>query len=406
MTKRFGKRGVFIVFIFITSTAIIRILYDRSVIIRRLTSTYKSANSNLFTNGPIRDTDGRHQQIYQQEYESCDNYLRHNHTNKSSNHIALNEDRYLHNNVTEHVNLAIVAGMRTGSSFLGQFFNFNPDFFYMHEPLRPLSKSGLLEREDPTIGISILHNIYQCYFASNITIAYFKNYYPILEKQPQNCAHQQLHVKSAEQCCKSSKHIASKVIRILDVRYFFPLMQNPTINLKVIVIVRDPRAMVASLMVRYDPVAWKIPQSKTIFGIFDEYLLLRVTYYCDVMKHNFDYFRAMEFPWKHNFLMIRFEDLALSPSNLALDMYEFLGLGNVPLEIEHWINDNTNSNSRPDVNYYGTQRNSSEVVNHWQQVLNSSLIWLIQNITECYSLMTQLNYGMIDDVIDVTTNGN
>ncbi|XP_077984805.1 carbohydrate sulfotransferase 1-like [Glandiceps talaboti] len=302
---------------------------------------------------------------------------------------------------SERTNVVVTAGMRTGSSFVGQLFNSHPDFFFLFEPL-----FGLRSMENgPEIsvhGVRALYKIYNCDFYVHGMDEYFNWYNGLFRWQRDERCHT-LDRYDANMCCTRARNVAVKTIRIMDVRDFISLMQDPSVNLKVIVVVRDPRAMMASLMpvyqagYNYDPVIASMHQ---YVENLDGVLLDRLKHYCDVNLRNYILAKTSNeaiVPWKKNVMVVRFEDIALYPVQLAKQIYDFVGPNvDIHSDVLRWIHNNTKEDTDPDYtngNYgFENKRNSTQVTDKWRHKLSFDLVAVIQNTGVCQQYMHALGY--------------
>ncbi|XP_077982554.1 carbohydrate sulfotransferase 1-like [Glandiceps talaboti] len=279
-------------------------------------------------------------------------------------------------NRTLQTNILILAGARTGSSFVGEFLKSNPNIFYVFEPLRYIHKlyDIELEPEMSIKGVQHLSQIYRC-----------KSGHKKLKK----------YGSVGRGCEKGVSNIATKVVRLVDIRDVVSLMQDPDVQLKVINVVRDPRAMMASIIPMY-LMEWKlgyVESNAKVLKVQDlkEPALERLKQYCDAGMWNFLIKTSEEdkSPWKQNYLVVRFEDIAMEPLYYAEKIYNFIGI-DFHSNVLQWIENNTRSNTV--FGGYGVSRNSSAVVGNWKNRMTFDLVEKIQNARMCRKFMLALNY--------------
>ncbi|XP_077987520.1 carbohydrate sulfotransferase 3-like [Glandiceps talaboti] len=198
--------------------------------------------------------------------------------------------------------------------------------------------------------------MYNCDFSGNVT--YWKKYFNWLtnvchclpisgRNRSTEICHYSLPT-DAGRCCKNAQHRAAKIIRLLDVRDLIPLMESPDINLKVINVVRDPRSMMSSLMpVYYSNWSFNKKENSKIrdVGDLNEYLTDILKQYCEQMHRNYILLNAntlLAHAWKENFIVLRFEDIALNPKKYADIMYSHVGI-DIDKKVYEWIDKNTNA---------------------------------------------------------------
>ncbi|XP_077987523.1 carbohydrate sulfotransferase 3-like [Glandiceps talaboti] len=206
---------------------------------------------------------------------------------------------------------------------------------------------------------------------------------------------------NAGSCCKKAQHRAAKIIRLLDVRDLIPLMENPDINLKVINLVRDPRSMMSSLMpVYYSNWLFNKKQNNKIRNVGDlnEYLTDILKQYCEQMHRNYILLNAnttVTHAWKENFIVLRFEDIALNPKKYADIMYSHVEI-DIDKKVYEWIDNNTNA-AQHQHGGFGTAKKSSAVINDWQNRMTFNLVKKIQDYAVCREYMNQLQYKFVQN---------
>ncbi|XP_077978800.1 carbohydrate sulfotransferase 6-like [Glandiceps talaboti] len=158
------------------------------------------------------------------------------------------------------LHVLIFASKRTGSSFLGEYFNQNPRFFYSYEPLMTWTQMALQRKISDslfdTLSVDVLSKFFHCDFSET---------HPWLSLLKPGCSHS-IALNNTSIChrtdtfknislstqnvmdiltpsCQSHDHIAAKVIRIYDLNLLRSFALDPTLNIKIIHLVRDPRAV-------------------------------------------------------------------------------------------------------------------------------------------------------------------
>ncbi|XP_077987514.1 carbohydrate sulfotransferase 1-like [Glandiceps talaboti] len=298
-------------------------------------------------------------------------------------------------------NILIIAGARTGSSFVGDIFQSNPTVFYIFEPLGSL-KDIVKTPEMSVVGVDLLAKIYDCNFSEYAQQwdEYFKWLSPIrLSQTMTKCTPLITRRQAVGRCCQKTQHRAAKTIRLLDVRDLIPLMESPTVNLKVINVVRDPRAMMSSFIPMYYS-NWieNTRESNKVWdaGVLNEHLTDTLIHYCEQMLRNYILFTANSSQaWKDNFKILRFEDIALNPREYADIMYSHVGI-DIDSEVYQWIDKHTQSNEKQHGGF-GTIRNSTSVVNDWRKRVTFKLVDKMQNHTMCREYMNKLHYVFVEN---------
>eukprot|EP00057_Strongylocentrotus_purpuratus_P004866 XP_003729654.1 PREDICTED: carbohydrate sulfotransferase 5-like [Strongylocentrotus purpuratus] len=319
--------------------------------------------------------------------------------------------------VAKRVNVLIVAAMRTGSSFLGELFQQRRDFFYMFEPgmqiMHKLDSANLTRRVIYTKLIDMLNGFYRCKFND---ISFFideLNHRTVHGRQQsiaalvtsQFCRKTRLpghrsnklvcdpvSEKVLETACATRDHTAVKSIRVLDINLMISAVKDPDMNLKLIHLIRDPRSMILSRLKLKFP-AIKVFNVTELSDTFRNVLLK----YCSNWLQNYEIGHYVPL-MKKNYLMVRYEDLALEPYVYAKIIYDFVGLGAViPPAIQTWIDINTNVNdpSQKKAAAFSTRRDSKEVLVSWKSRLTLEMANAIEEVGDCTRLMKATGYKLI-----------
>ncbi|KFV06033.1 Carbohydrate sulfotransferase 3, partial [Pterocles gutturalis] len=194
----------------------------------------------------------------------------------------------------------LMATTRTGSSFVGEFFNQQGSIFYLFEPLWHIERTVTFEPGGANaVGSALV--------------------YRDVLKQLLLC---DLYI------CK--QHVALKTVRIRQLEFLQPLVEDPRLDVRIIQLVRDPRAVLASRMVAFSGKyeTWKKWASEREAPLQVE------------------------------------EDVARAPLQKAEEMYRFAGLPLTP-QVEEWIGKNTQA-PRDGSDIYSTRKNSSEQFEKWR----------------------------------------
>ncbi|CAK8684180.1 unnamed protein product [Clavelina lepadiformis] len=298
---------------------------------------------------------------------------------------------------------------RSGSSFLGELFNQYPHIFYLFEPLSAFWEypSQASRRK------KALFDMARCNF-TDISDMYRKaNNETGNNDIDAKCGSENLcfaHrsrflARDTDLCdggkcrgpydplvlseiCRRSLFPAMKIIFEPFLKSFQHLMEDPHLNVKVIHLVRDPRAVIQSrkfLSALYHPEKTYVIQdeSRRICQRHLQNLKFAncVQTFCD---SNATF-------WKEKYLRLRYEDVSLRPLDAAKAVYDFVGLNFEP-GVKTWIKKNT-ENSPKNSNPFSTSRNSSEAMSRWRKHLKFEEMLEIQE--ECKEVMKILNYREI-----------
>ena len=93
-------------------------------------------------------------------------------------------------------------------------------------------------------------------------------------------------------------------------------------------------------------------------------------------------------PWLRNrFKVIRFEDLAIDTSNVAREIYKFVGL-DWSVSVDKWINDHRRR--KGEKNPYSLFKNASTAISKWKREAPEELIKGVEDV--CGGLMNIMGY--------------
>ncbi|XP_077978802.1 carbohydrate sulfotransferase 3-like [Glandiceps talaboti] len=294
------------------------------------------------------------------------------------------------------LHVLIFASKRTGSSFLGEYFNQNPRFFYSYEPLKTWTQMALKRKISDslfdTLSVDVLSKFFHCDFSET---------HPWLSLLKPGCQHSIAlndtsicHKASSKQnvmdiltsSCQSRDHIAAKVIRVYDLNLLRSFALDPTLNIKIIHLVRDPRAVFHSRNI--------IKEQNRDFSrrkmAVDE-----VTDYCRNLDKNLAIARSGLSGIEGKYKLVRYEDLATRPIEMMKDMYDFLGLSYSP-EVETWLQKNTVITTK---HAFSTSKNAEFVLKKWRHAMPWNKVRDIQ--TKCTVAMDLLHYHLMKNEKDL-----
>ncbi|KAJ1058181.1 hypothetical protein K5549_019627, partial [Capra hircus] len=128
----------------------------------------------------------------------------------------------------EKQHIYVHATWRTGSSFLGELFNQHPDVFYLYEPMWHLWQALYPGDAESLQGAlrDMLRSLFRCDFSV------LQLYAP-----PGDPA------ARPPDACHKYPVVVIKDVRLLDLGVLVPLLRDPGLNLKVVQLFRDPRAV-------------------------------------------------------------------------------------------------------------------------------------------------------------------
>ncbi|XP_061139373.1 carbohydrate sulfotransferase 1-like isoform X3 [Syngnathus typhle] len=210
-----------------------------------------------------------------------------------------------------------------------------------------------------------------------------------------------LNLTLASRACLSRSHVAIKTVRIPKVSDLRTLVEDPRLDLKIIHLVRDPRAILASRITAFSDQfrAWKIWNAT---GRQPRYVdLSQITSTCQDMVASAEAGLARPAWLKGRYLLVRYEDLAFNPKDMADKIYQFIGL-ELEDRVQTWIRRNTNSNvfAPFDWNYkYSTTRDSRMTAASWRLRLDHNIVRTVQNL--CNDTLALLGYKLVHSTVQL-----
>ena len=303
------------------------------------------------------------------------------------------------NQNTSNLRVIILTRKRSGSSFVGEFLNQNPNMFYVFEPLVLLTQLGLTHYIEEDVfdeqSSQILNSTILCNFPKMPSgwWKYSKNKICKFNRaimQTNVCKTSLASVGDStnsilsklSEICRKYKYIGIKTIRLTDISLIKQLMTSS--NIKIIHLVRDPRGTMSSRMKLREPnFDFMRKKGKTGDEIDD---------LCSSINRNLKYVSDnSEIDWlKDRYKLIRYEDVGSHPRESAEDIYKFLGIP-FPEEVEKWIVANTNSSSGGGFSH---TRDSKAIIHAWRERLDLSYVLRIQG--KCTEVMSRLGYTNVD----------
>ncbi|KAG7250619.1 hypothetical protein CRUP_000068 [Coryphaenoides rupestris] len=337
--------------------------------------------------------------------------------------------------------ILLFATTRSGSSFTGQLLNQHPGVFYVFEPLYHVQQaftntSSRLRRtldRRALLGAyrDLLLNLYTCDLCfmetyirpepqEHVTASFFRRSsshalctppvcptagestahgLPDESWCPKNCGALNLTLASAS--CRSKGHVAIKTVRIPEIGDLRTLVEDPRLDLKVIHLVRDPRAILASRMMAFSDQfrAWNIWNVTRRQPRYVD--LNQITSTCKDMAASAAVGLQRPVWLRGRYLLVRYEDLAFNPEDKASEIYRFVGLEK-DSRVWSWISRNTNSDmcSASEWNYrYSTSRDSRATAESWRLRLDYDIVKTLQNL--CNDTLALLGYKQVHSLVQL-----
>ncbi|XP_062245029.1 carbohydrate sulfotransferase 6 [Platichthys flesus] len=321
------------------------------------------------------------------------------------------------------VHVLLLSSWRSGSSFLGQVFSQHPSVFYLMEPSWHVW-SKLQQSGARTLRMAVrdlFHSVFQCDFSvmeaylpeqCNVSSLFMWSHSRALCSPPacpltkrnefsnqtqcfQTCGARGL--QGAQDACGSYSHVVLKEVRFFELESLYPLLQDPNLDLRIIHLVRDPRAVVRSreassaAFVRDNAI---VLEQKNIPAAEVQYQVLQEICRSHVRINERATLKPPPF-LKGRYKMVRYEDVARNPLEEIQALYDFTGL-DMTEQLEEWIYRVTHGKrkvSKEDA-FKITSRNAADISQAWRTVLPYSKVKRVQEV--CKGAMSLLGYRTVD----------
>lgn len=325
------------------------------------------------------------------------------------------------------------ATWRTGSSFLGELFNQHPDVFYLYEPMWHMWQTLYPGDAESLQGAlrDMLGSLFRCdfsvlklYMASpNLTTAsifgWKKN--KVICSEPLCSAYKKdeiglineavcqkcpaMDIKSLERECKKYPVIVIKDVRVLDLGVLVPLMQNPSLNLQVIQLFRDPRAVHNSrlkskqALVRESIQVLRSKQRADKYKRLvvpnrsqraDSYVSSAMEVICESWLKDLLFIRSAPQWVTRNYIRLRYEDLVLQPVKQLQSLFRFSNLTLLPAIGDFVLNMTQGDKYSSDKPFLISSRDAKEAIHAWRERLSLEQIRQVE--AYCSEVMSLLAY--------------
>ncbi|XP_063791821.1 carbohydrate sulfotransferase 6-like [Pseudophryne corroboree] len=306
------------------------------------------------------------------------------------------------------VHVLVVSSWRSGSSFLGQIFNHHNDVFYLFEPGHPTWMK--FQQESAELLHYPVRDLLRSLFTCDVSP--LQHYLPNGGKRVsefrffaesralctppacsafipsegydrlscfQRCRNTSFD-KMAE-ICRTYSHVVMKTVRILDLSVLLPLFRDPALDLRILHLVRDPRAVALSrksfsLRIE-DKIVLKNEINLTITNITTSKVMEKI---CKSQVAINKLARTSQ-TLRGRYMAIRHEDLTSKPVQSLEQIYKFSGL---PLtkELKEWIYNVTHEEIKDKNGFMTFSKMSSKVNQRWRTALDFGLVQQIQHSCE------------------------
>lgn len=279
----------------------------------------------------------------------------------------------------------LVTTWRSGSTFLGQVLANHPAVFHHYEPLSPRGILQIRSGREAFQAQQLLHRLLDCrYSGLDEYLNYTRNHpedmlghnIPVWEacKRGPN-TNACYNATFLSQSCQLFPIQLVKTVRLrLNLTQLF--LNDEKMNVKVVFLVRDPRAVMSS---RYSSVSW----------CTDKPDCSSPEVLCSDMQGDLKVATALEKLYPDRFIKVKYEDIASNPHDEIQHLMEFLGMEYSP-SMATYVEQHT---QRDQESPWSTKRKSVDRVTMWKKQLPLQEVHVIQNA--CDSVLKSLNYELV-----------
>lgn len=321
------------------------------------------------------------------------------------------------------VHVLLLSSWRSGSSFLGQVFSQHPSVFYLMEPAwhvwTKMQKPGA--RVLRMAVRDLLRSVFQCDFSAmeaylpenhNVSSLFMWSHSralcspPACPLTPRNQLSNQTRcfkscdaagLQGATEACGTYSHVVLKEVRFFELESLYPLLQDPSLDLRIIHLVRDPRAVMRSReqsakAFMYDDAI--VLEQRSMPAAEAQYEVIQEICRSHVRINERAILKPPPF-LEGRYKMVRYEDVARNPLQEINDMYEFVGL-KMSTELGEWIYSVTHGKGKGSKKeaFKITSRNAADVSQAWRTTLPHNKVKRIQEV--CKGAMTLLGYRTVN----------
>lgn len=301
--------------------------------------------------------------------------------------------------------IILVTGFRTGSTFLGELFNQNPDALYMFEPFHQnnvnrLAGNGVIQGVDRDSSLLEKRTAYleqitqQCDTASPSFWWMSKGLSCGTDEEnqyrfgTQKCPKYPQSLFSST--CKKKDIVALKLIRIQRIEHLNLVPGLKNVNFKVIHLIRDPRGTMNS---RKGFPSFYIDDIDNIpaHPLTSENLGLAAENLCSREDANLEFSQRLPEYMQGRYLRVTHDEMSLKPLETAQEVYRFINKP-IPALLDAWLIENTTRNQKKGV--LGTSKDSKAVLRKWRTGFKLEHIRVIED--KCKGLMKFMGYKVYD----------
>lgn len=320
------------------------------------------------------------------------------------------------------MHLLVLSSWRSGSSFVGQLFGQHPDVFYLMEPAWHIWMT--FTQSTPWRLHMAVRDLIRAIFLCDMSV--FDAYMqpgprtqsslfqwdssralcspPACNILPQGTIISQAHCKllcnkqpfeGVEKACRTYRHVVLKEVRFFNLQVLYPLLRDPSLNLHIVHLVRDPRAVFRS---REHTTQELKTDSQIVMGqkrqkLKEEdqpYYVMQVI--CQSQLEIYRAAQSLPKALKQRYLLMRYEDLVRDPLSQTARMYEYAGLEFLPW-LQTWVLNITRGKGMGSHAFRTNSRNALNVSQAWRWSLPYGKVSQLQKV--CSNAMNLLGYHLV-----------
>ncbi|XP_077166639.1 carbohydrate sulfotransferase 4-like [Paroedura picta] len=323
--------------------------------------------------------------------------------------------------------ILILSSWRSGSSFVGQLFSQHPDVFYLMEPAWHVwvtmhqSSAKALQMAVRDLVRSVFKcdmSVFDAYLPEqrNQTSLFqweasralcsppvcnlFQRSDIIPKRACKTLCGKYPFVKVSE-ACQTYSHVVLKEVRLFSLKALYSLFHDPSLTLKIIHLVRDPRAVFHSR----EHTAGQLAQDSNIVvghkgGLkeIESYAVMR-----EICKSHLEIYTqgicALPSLLQGRYLLVRYEDIVQDPLALVVQLYHFAGL-RFPPRLKAWVHNITHGHGLGTGAFDVGSRDAINVSQAWRKTLPYPKVAKLQAM--CNEAMGVLGYKLVRSEVEQT----
>lgn len=320
------------------------------------------------------------------------------------------------------MHVLVLSSWRSGSSFVGQLFGQHPDVFYLMEPAWHVWMT--FSQSTPWRLHMAVRDLIRAIFLCDMSVfdAYMKPgprtqsslfqwdssralcTPPACNVFPRGTITSQAHCKLlcskqpfevVGRACRNYSHVVLKEVRFFNLQVLYPLLTDPSLNLHIVHLVRDPRAVFRSrertkkeLMIDSRIVMGQEGQKLTKEE--QPYYVMQAICHSQLEIHKA--VQSLPNALRRRYLLMRYEDLVRDPLAQTARMYEYAGLKFLP-QLQTWVHNITRGKGMGSHAFHTNSRNALNVSQAWRWSLPYENVSHLQRI--CRQTMNLLGYRLV-----------